>query len=775
MKKFSGEIISVKNRPRTMYQNYLLAFGLSVAAGLLFVLPFSIANGGFYYLGSDFVEQQAAFWSYCNQAIKAGDIFWAQSMDLGTSFIGAFSFYVIGSPFFLFSLLFDPQAIPFLMGPLLLLKMGVCGIAAFAYLKRYVGVNSALMCSLLYTFCGYQISNMNFNHFYDVTAWFPFLLLALDMAMEEDKKFVFGFWVAVICMANIVFFPATVIFLVLYFSVKLLTKNYVASPKKIFRLAAESILGVGASGVLLLPTVYTLLSNPRVDGAAFESVWHMIALKPIYWAEIVRSSLFPAECIFDRGFYLQGFTNGAELYLPLFGLVLAAAFFIKNRKSWITILTLVCAVFAIIPILNSAFVLFNPEYYTRWYYMPILILILATAKCLEDTSISLKPGYIFYGAQWLALGVVAIAFIYFYKVTFIYNIMIAGVFALISLAGFVIVLFLRKIQGFKYGNAFLVICLIGCCAATGMINTYYHSRGRDPANVENFYTAPAQISLPESEEGYRIGSEYFFMNTGTMIGEPTVTTFSSTISGSAFEFYQGMNIPRSVISLPSMYDRAYHSALSMRYWVTLNNDPAIFPSSDYGEVLNQGDYLVGINELAIPMGYAYDYAITTQQMAELTDEQKKFALLKGIVLTDEQLQEYSDILPVIETAALHSTQEEVFLSDVEARQSMSAASFAYTNSGAISEITLEKDNLVFFSIPFDAGFTATVNGIPVEIEKVNFGLSAVYCNAGENIIEFKYIPPFFIEGIILSGISIGIALILFLLDKFSKTIIRHRK
>ena len=33
-----------------------------------------------------------------------------------------------------------------------------------------------------------------------------------------------------------------------------------------------------------------------------------------------------------------------------------------------------CAVFALVPILNSAFYALNSSYYARWYYMPVLVL-----------------------------------------------------------------------------------------------------------------------------------------------------------------------------------------------------------------------------------------------------------------------------------------------------------------------------------------------------------------------------------------------------------------
>jgi len=43
-----------------------------------------------------------------------------------------------------------------------------------------------------------------------------------------------------------------------------------------------------------------------------------------------------------------------------------------------------------------------------------------------------------------------------------------------------------------------------------------------------------------------------------------------------------------------------------------------------------------------------------------------------------------------------------------------------------------------FSVPFDKGFSAYVNGEERRVVKVNNGLCAVFVNEGESKIEFSY-------------------------------------
>mgnify|MGYP000809947696 FL=1 len=95
--------------------------------------------------------------------------------------------------------------------------------------------------------------------------------------------------------------------------------------------------------------------------------------------------------------------------------------------------------------------------------------------------------------------------------------------------------------------------------------------------------------------------------------------------------------------------------------------------------------------------------------------------------------------------------------DCADRRASACSVFQMTNSGFHAEITLDTANLVFFSVPYDDGFTATVNGREAEILRVDEGLMAVLCPAGESTIDFVYQPA----GIRLSKAVTRTALVVF--------------
>ena len=71
------------------------------------------------------------------------------------------------------------------------------------------------------------------------------------------------------------------------------------------------------------------------------------------------------------------------------------------------------------------------------------------------------------------------------------------------------------------------------------------------------------------------------------------------------------------------------------------------------------------------------------------------------------------------------------------------STFTRDNYGFTATYTAgAQDELVFFSVPWEAGWSATVNGEEAIIEKVNVGFMAVRVPANtESTIRFNYTTP----------------------------------
>ena len=114
--------------------------------------------------------------------------------------------------------------------------------------------------------------------------------------------------------------------------------------------------------------------------------------------------------------------------------------------------------------------------------------------------------------------------------------------------------------------------------------------------------------------------------------------------------------------------------------------------------------------------------------------------MRALVLPDEAAETYGKYLTHLPDDKLNDLYYEEYVQDCADRRATAASVFQMNNSGFHAEITLGKENLVFFSVPYDDGFTAYVNGQETEIVEVDEGLMAVLCPAGENTIDFVYQP-----------------------------------
>ena len=747
---------------------YLLAFFLSAVTASLFIIPHWIKSGVFY-IGSDYVHQQVPFLVHLNRAIKEGNIFWDDTLDLGTQTIGGYSFYTLGSPFFWVSLLFPPNIIPSIMPILLILKIGLAGLTSYAWIRKQVKtIPYAIIGSLLYSFSGFQISNLNFNHFADVVALFPLLLLSLDKSILENKKFGLVFAIAINAFCNWFCFIGEVVFLVIYFFVKLWTGCYPKLSFKLFvRLAATSILGVMLSAVILVPSLAYIFGNPRAI-TGFTSISQMLLIKPIQIADLIRGMLMPPECGFYRGFFLRALFNGGELYLPLVGLVPAAAWILSNRKSFEARILLLCSVFMLIPILNSAFVAFNAEYYTRWFYMPSLVIALSSVKALEDSRISLKKGYAFYLFLWFAFFLVFLWFRLYFDVAFVYNWVIVIAFSIISIGGFVITLAIRKIQNKPFGVTLFTIGIMCFAVVCGFYNIYLMNKCWDSEQIpKDYYSVSDTIKLDDEQTYYRIDSDgYYFYNIGVMAERPSMDSFSSTIEPSIFDFYSLVEEPRSVISDLPEDKYGYRAFLSTKYWLRYRKDSSDLSDLGWKYYGTQGVFTILENEWYIPLGYCYDSYITEEAFKSLPKDMQHMVLVKALVLDNETAKRYKDILKEVED--IKSFTKEDFISEVNLRRESGAYSSKKTNRGYTIEIDIKEGNLVFLSIPWDKGWTVTVNGKATIIEKVTGGFIAVWCEEGNNTILLKYTPVGLRLGSIISISAIIISVSWFIFSRKHK-------
>ena len=165
------------------------------------------------------------------------------------------------------------------------------------------------------------------------------------------------------------------------------------------------------------------------------------------------------------------------------------------------------------------------------------------------------------------------------------------------------------------------------------------------------------------------------------------------------------------------------------------------------------------NQLYIPMGFGYDKYVKKSDADNKSKLQRQNVLMKALVLSDEQAEKYSDILTEYEMPASSALSRNTYTVFCKEKRMCCSKKFTYDSHGFTSVIDLSKPQLVFFSVPYSEGWTAEVNGVPADVERVDEGFMAVRADTGENTIVFRYETPYLRTGIIISLCSAAVLVI----------------
>ena len=744
------------------HKKFWQAVGLCALTAASFFLPFYILDGGFFHYAGDFNSQQISFYRYMNGFVKGAGypdsafagaprntFSWAT--DLGSGVMNAYSFYLYGSPFFWLSVLLPQSWLPYMMVPLLVLKFGVAGGGAFLYLRRYVkNENYAVLGACLYALSGFAVYNVFFNHFVDVVALFPYLLWALDEAIYEDRHGLFAFWVAVNLLNNYFFFVGQVIFLCIYFVCKMTAKDFRLTGRKFGHLLWESVLGVAMGCLLLFPAVLSLLQNPRTIDLS--SGWGFLTYAKVQqYLAILLSWILPPDSPYLTSVWSEGVIKWTSMtaYLPLCSLAGAMAYWRSRKADSKKCIVAVCAVCALVPVLNSAFYALNSSYYARWYYMPTLILAAMTVNALEDPDVDLDaPAR---GIGWIMLATLVFAVVPVRDdttETWSFGVLKnPGQFFAVLGFGLLGLMLYRVLcskwrQNSRFAQRMTAAVLVFACAFT-MVHIGIGKFGQwhtDSDLVEQDTNALLlKNDLPEGD--YRIDTYKIHDNIGMWLDKSCLQYFGSTAAPSILSFYPGLGVKRDVRSEPEIANYALRGLLSVEYLITTPEKRESFEDeADEGwtYLADVDGYTLYHNDNYVPMGFTYDYYVTEATYEASIKTLRSNLLMRALVLTDEDVAQYGKYLTELPDAMLDDLHYDSYTQDCADRRAHSCSVFQMNNAGFHAEITLDKPNLVFFSVPYDDGFTAYVNGEKTDILQVDEGLMAVLCPAGASSIDFVY-------------------------------------
>lgn len=762
---------------------FFIAFGIFAAA----IIPQLLFTGGMWVYYGDFNVQQIPFYMHVHEAVRKWNIFYDWSTDLGGSLVGCYSFYLLGSPFFWITVPFPTSFIPYLLPWVAALKYALMALFAYIYARKYLRTETgAYAAALLFAFSGYQGAVLVYNHFHDFVAFFPLWLIMFERLVEEKKKLGFIFMTALMAIINYYFFVGGALFLVIYFIARyaLFERDRIKTSLSFIRAAVCGATGLILSGVYILPAIYYTIGNSRLSNTL--NGYELLAYRDsVMWLGIVKNIVMLPDVSGLNSMLNPDMArvSGIGAYIPLFSLAgVIAFFFYKKGRHWAKSLLIILAVFAGVPMFNAAFSAFNSEYYARWYFMPVLIMALVTGHVLEQREETGK--YMRYGALFVGVTTILIIAMSILpakdgdgNMTVLGKLknpeQLASEIVFCTIMFLLLLLYLYKLSA-KRNYVTRIVVGVACFLTTfAMLTTgAFLVEQERKASFVNQVLKGGESPLPEEEEFYRIETDEDMYNYPMIWGAHSVTSFISTIPDSTLLAYSKFGIPRKVTSNPYTTRSGLRAILSCKYYVK-DEEIAIEtigrledPTELKGYVehsITRNGYKLYENENYVPMGISFDKYLTEKEFEEssATDQRKDRWLTRVIILSEKDADIYSDH---IEHFDLAKSETGTIAADVAKLRETACTDFEISTNGFTATSNLEKDNLVFFSVPYEKGFRAFVDDEETRIVKADFGFMAVFVPAGTHEIEFKYVPSLLYDGLRVTCLGFVICVVIILID-----------
>jgi uncharacterized membrane protein YfhO len=200
---------------------------------------------------------------------------------------------------------------------------------------------------------------------------------------------------------------------------------------------------------------------------------------------------------------------------------------------------------------------------------------------------------------------------------------------------------------------------------------------------------------------------------------------------------------------------ALQTLTSVRYYLTKRPDANAFGPT-YEHLADVRDVHVYRNRYALPLGFCYDSYFRASAFRNLPPDLKDEALLEAAVVADRDASRFASFTALQPASLAEPYVISKYDADTRARRQDTLEIREHTQNRITGTIAVAGPRILFFSIPFDRGWGARVDGSPTTLLSLNVGFMGLILEPGRHTVELEFQPPFLAAG---TGISLASILV----------------
>jgi len=676
------------------------------------------------------------------------------------------------------------------------LKIVCAGFLCFLFLRTIsISGIAAVLGALSYALSGFMILAGAWQAFSTEAVLIIFLLYAFEKLFQDNELRLFPLAVGLIATFQPFCMFTESIFLLFYALCRIIetdaVKNKARAPLPLF----IKMIGLGAIGILgscffSIGAIQQMLDSPRGGGDA--SFFKTLLARPIFsvqeeWLNVTAIMRLFSNDLLGIGSRFTGWNNYLEaplFYCGLVNLLLAPQLFAlpgKRRKIGYALLLIAFSVPVAFPFFRDAFWAFTGDYYRTYGFFVAIVLILCSVKAFSALA---GPDRVSIPVLAVTLAALLTALYFPYPLHEkrpIFSVdeplrMTITVF----LSGYACMIALLRFPKIK--TLLLIFILAATCgelAYSACLTVDTRPVITDEMVKQKIWyndgTVDAVRYLHSIDHTFfRIHKDYssgmammYSFNDAKVQDFYGLTSYYSFNQKYFIRFLTEMGLIDARDEWQTRWvkpvladDRRLHSFVSLKYQLAKKPDLS-WTKLGYDSIARIGDVCILKNRLYLPFGFTYDSYIPYKKFHALPNDYKRTLLQKAFVLdSGAALKERFPLLPDIDTAAPYPVDR--YASDIATRKKDTLAIGQFRQNDIKGTITVADRKLLFFSIPYDKGWRATVDGSPVTPMLVNIGFMGIPLENGSHTVELAFTPPYFFQGLLatIAGMALYILTIL---------------